>query len=85
MAHSKYGAHCAPQHNILVPNPSTLPFDIMPRSVHPGGLARQMRVGYTATVNWMFLTCAAPVASVSANNFNNDARRMINHHVRNFC
>jgi hypothetical protein len=48
MAHSKYGAHCAPQHNILVPNPSTLPFDIMPRSIQPGGLAHQMRVQYTA-------------------------------------
>ncbi len=48
MALSKYGTHCAPQHNILVPNPSTLPFDIMPCSVQPDGLAHQMRVRYTA-------------------------------------
>jgi hypothetical protein len=32
----------------LVPNPSTLPFDIMPRSVQPGRLAHQMRVRYMA-------------------------------------
>ncbi len=31
-----------------MPNPSTLPFDIMPRSIQPGGLACQMRVRYTA-------------------------------------
>jgi hypothetical protein len=48
MAHSRYGAHRAPQHNNLPPNPSTLPFDIMPCSVQPGGLARQMCVHYTA-------------------------------------
>jgi hypothetical protein len=48
MAHSRYGTHRAPQHNNLPPNPCTLPFDIMPRSVQPGGLARQMCVRYTA-------------------------------------
>jgi hypothetical protein len=56
MAHSKYGAHCAPQHNILVPNPSTLPFDIMPCSIQPGGLARQMRVRYMARPKLGLLT-----------------------------
>ncbi len=30
------------------PNPSNIPFVIMPRSVQPGGLLRQMRMRYTA-------------------------------------
>jgi hypothetical protein len=56
MAHSNYGAHCASRDNILVPNPSTLPFDIMPRSVQPGGLSCQMRVRYTAHCKLGLLT-----------------------------
>jgi hypothetical protein len=38
-----------------------------------------------ATVDGMLLARAAPIASLSANNFNDDARRMKNHCVLNFC
>ncbi len=39
---------------------------------------------HLATVDGMLLARVAPVASLSANNFNDDARRMKNHHVLNF-
>jgi hypothetical protein len=57
MAHSRYGAHRAPQHNNLPPNPSTLPFDIMPRSAQPGGLAHQM-AGCDGCVCWLWVVPA---------------------------
>jgi hypothetical protein len=56
MAHSRYGAHQASQHYHWPPNPSNIPFVIMPCSVQPGGLSRQMRVRYTACRKFGHLT-----------------------------